>query len=173
MKAVAPSMPYHYLLSSFEPEKIGETTLSMSDYSVLLNVAPMVLASVSEEGSEAPCAGAAQDALISLRGFTDTLFYRPSQRQDGDAAVMSRPSVADVQAIGCKLMKALQKLASHSRKFEKPTTHRLVELILRTLPLMQLGSSIGELIFEKFHQISKRELLAPLRRPIKFPVAGW
>jgi len=73
-------MPYHYVLSSFEPEKIGGTTLSMSDYSVLLNVAPMVLASVYEGGPESPCTGAAQDALISLRGFAHTLFYRTSQR---------------------------------------------------------------------------------------------
>jgi len=146
----------------------------MSDYSVLLNVAPMVLANVFEGGFESPCTGAAQDALISRRGFTNTLSYRPSQRQDGKAAVKSRPSVADVQAISCKVMKALQRLASHRGKFEKPTTHRLLELIFRTLPLVQLGSSICEHIFEKFHQVSKRELLLSNNgNPVAYSMQRW
>ena len=43
MRACYRYVPRHTVLKAFEPEKMGGTTLSMSDYAVLLTIAPTVL----------------------------------------------------------------------------------------------------------------------------------
>ena len=43
-------------------------------------------------------------------------------------------------------------------KWERPSVHRVLELLYRTVPLVQLGSAICEVIFEKFHHQAKREV---------------
>jgi len=43
MRLSAKYVPTHTVLSSFDPEKMGGKTLSMSDYGVLLTMGPTVL----------------------------------------------------------------------------------------------------------------------------------
>jgi len=50
-------------------------------------------------------------------------------------------------------------LSVFGKSWEKPTVHRFLELIYPSLPLIQLGPSVCELIFEKFHQVSKHAVL--------------
>jgi len=45
----------------------------------------------------------------------------------------------------------LRLLPTFSGKWERPSVHRVLELLYRTLPLAQLGYTICELIFDKFH----------------------
>jgi len=52
----------------------------------------------------------------------------------------------------------LRRLLPFNGKWRRPSFHRLLELLYRTLPLVHLGSSICELILENFHQIAKREI---------------
>jgi len=52
----------------------------------------------------------------------------------------------------------LRLLLPFDGKWERPSVHRVLELLYGTLPLAQLGSAICELIFEKFHQQAKREV---------------
>jgi len=69
-----------------------------------------------------------------------------------------RPTVADLQLLGEGLMIQLRLLLPFDGKRERPSVHRVLELLYRTLPLAQLGFAICELIFEKFHQQAKREV---------------
>jgi len=72
--------------------------------------------------------------------------------------VWERQTVVEDQRLGESLMIELRRLLPFSGKWERPAVHHLLELLYRTLPLVQLGSSICELIFENFHQIAKREI---------------
>jgi len=56
-------------------------------------------------------------------------------------------------------MQDIRSLSVFGKSCEKPTVHRFLELIYRSLPLIQLGPSMCELIFEKFHQVSKHAVL--------------
>jgi len=52
--------------------------------------------------------------------------------------------------------------------------HRVLELLYRTLPLVQLGPAICELIFERFHQLAKREVSQSNSwNPAKYAIQRW
>jgi len=70
-------VPTHTILLSFEPEKMGGTTLSMSEYAVLLTVGPTVLEYSVHTQSTSAHAVATLTALKALRHFATALFYRP------------------------------------------------------------------------------------------------
>jgi len=69
-----------------------------------------------------------------------------------------RPTVADLRLLGEGLMIQLRLLLPLDVKWKRPSVHRVLELLCRTLPLAQLASAICELTFEKFHQQAKREV---------------
>jgi len=152
MRRSAKHVPTHTILSSFEPEKMGGTTLSMSDYAVLITVSPTVLQYLVHTNTTSPHAVSALGALQALRQFAAALFYRPSISLDGESALRERPTFADLQGLGEGLMIQLRLLLPFDGKWERPSVHRVLELLYRTLPLAQLGSAICELMFEKFHQ---------------------
>jgi len=158
MRRSATHVPTHTILSSFEPEKRGGTTLSMSDYAVLITVRPTVLQYLIRTNTTSPHAVAALGALQALRQFAAALFYRPSISLDGESAMRERPTVVDLQRLGEGLMIQLRRLLPSDGKVKRPSVHRVLELLYRTLPVAQLGSEICELIFEKFHQQAKREV---------------
>jgi len=146
------------VLSSFEPEKMGGTTLSMFDYAVLLTVSPTVLEYGVHTHTTCTHAVTTPRALKALRQFSTALFYRPTLLSDGEQAVRERPTVVELQRLAKSLMIELRRLLPFNGNLERPSVHRLLELLYRTLPLVQLGSSICELIFENFHQMAKREV---------------
>jgi len=158
MRRCAKFVPTHTVSSSFEPEKMGGTTLSMSDYSVLLTVGPTVLQYLVHPTATSPHAVAALSALHALRRFSTALFYLPTAASDGEEAVRTRPTVAELQVLGESLMIELRRLLPFIGSWERPSVHRLLELLYRTLPLVQLGPAMCELIFERFHQLGKREV---------------
>jgi len=52
--------------------------------------------------------------------------------------------------------------------------HRVLELWYRTLPLVQLGPAMWELIFERFHQLTKREVSRSNSWNIaEYAIQGW
>ena len=52
--------------------------------------------------------------------------------------------------------------------------HRVLELPYRTLPLVQIGPTICELLFEEFHQVSKREIeRTNSHDPSGFSIQRW
>ena len=59
MRLRAKHIPNHTVLSSLEPEKMGSTTLSMSDYAVLLTVGSTVLQNLVHTNATTPHALAA------------------------------------------------------------------------------------------------------------------
>jgi len=69
LRRSAKHVPTHTILSSFEPEKMGGTTLSMSDYAVLITVSPTVLQYLVHTNTTSPHAVAALGALKALRQF--------------------------------------------------------------------------------------------------------
>jgi len=174
MRAAATHVPSNTVLTAFEPEKMGGTTFSMADYVVLLNIAPTVLDGIVSRATAAPEILSTLVALSSLRGFVNTLFYRPTRDADGEEAVRSRPNVSELQSLGRILMSDIGTLATHSGKWDRPVVHRLLELLYRTLPIVQLSPALCELLFEKFHQHSKRELLLSNDRdPAAFSMLRW
>ena len=174
MRRSSKHVPTHTILSSFEPEKMGGTTLSMSDYAVLLTVGPTVLEYSVHTSSTSAHAVATVTALKALRHFATALFYRPTLCSDGEHAVRERPTVVELQRLGESLMIELRRLLPFSGKWERPAVHRLLELLYRTLPLVQLGSSICELIFENFHQMAKREIgQSNHRNPAEYSMQRW
>ena len=146
MRRCAKYVPTHTVLS-FEPEKMGGTTLSMSDYAVPLTVGPTVLQYLFHPTATSPHAVAALSALHALRRFSTALFYLPTAASDGEEAVRTRPTVAELQVLSDSLMIELRPLLPFNGSWERPSVHRLLELLYRTLPLVQLGPAICELIF--------------------------
>jgi len=150
MRAAATHVPSNTVSIAFEPEKMGGTSFLMANYVVLLNIAPTVLDGIVFRATAAPENLSTLVALSSLRGFVKTLFYRPTRDADGDI------------------------LATHSGKCDRPVVHRLLELLYRTLPIVQLSSALCEHLFEKFHQHSKRELLLSNDKdPAAFSMLRW
>jgi len=70
--------------------------------------------------------------------------------------VRTRPTVAALQVLSERLMIDLRRLLPFNGSWERPCVHRVLELLYRTLPQVQLGPAICELIFERFHQLAKR-----------------
>jgi len=154
----AKHFPTNTILSSFEPTKMGGKTLSMSDYAVLLTVGPAVLQYLVHNTATSPHAVATLRAFKALRRFSTALLHVPTASSDGEKAMRKRPTVAELQVIGESLMVQLRRLVLIDGSWERPSVHRVLELLYRTLSLAQLGSAICELIFEKFNQHSKRKL---------------
>ena len=174
MRRCAKYVPTHTVLSSFEHEKMGGTTLSMSDYAVLLTVGPTVLQYSVHPPATSPHAVAALGALHALRRFSTALFYLPTSASDGEEAVRTRPTVAELQVLGESLMIELRRLLPFNGSWERPSVHRLLELLYRTLPLVQLGPAICELIFERFHQLAKREVSQSNSwNPAEYAIQRW
>jgi len=147
MRRCAKYVPTHTVLSSFEPEKMGGTTLLMSEY---------------------------LSALHALRQFSTALFYLPTAASDGEEAVLTRPTVAELQVFGESLMIELRRLVPFNGSWEGPSVHRLLELLYRTLPLVQLRPAICELIFERFHQLAKREVSQSNSwNPAEYAIQRW
>jgi len=147
MRRCAKYVPTHTVLSSFEPEKMGGTTLLMSEY---------------------------LSALHALRQFSTALFYLPTAASDGEEAVLTRPTVAELQVFGESLMIELRRLVPFNGSWERPSVHRLLELLYRTLPLVQLRPAICELIFERFHQLAKREVSQNNSwNPAEYAIQRW
>ena len=167
-------VPTHTVLSSFEPEKMGGTTLSMTDYAVLLTVSPIVLQYLVHPPATSPHAVAALSALHSLRRFSTALFYLPRTASDGEEAVRTRPTVADLQVLGESLMIELRRLVPFNRSWERPSLHRLLELLFRTLPLVQLGPATCELSFKRLHQLTKRKVShSNSWNPAEYAIQRW
>jgi len=130
----------------------------MSDYAVLITVSPTVLQYLVHANTTSSHVVAALGALKALRQFAAALFCRPTMSLDGESAMRERLTVADLQRLGEGLMIQLRLLLPFKGKWERPSVHRVLELLSRTLPLAQLGSAICELMFEKCHQQAKREV---------------
>jgi len=72
--------------------------------------------------------------------------------------VRTRPTVAELEVLGESVLIDLRRLLSFNGSWERPSVHRLLKLLYRTLPLVQLGPAIFELSFERFHQLAKRDV---------------
>jgi len=174
MRRCAKYVPTHTVLSSFEPENMGGTTLSMSDYAVLLTVGPTVLQYLLHPTATSPHAVAALSALHALRRFPTALFYLPTAALDGEEAVRTRPTVAELQVLDESLMIELRRLVPFIGSWERPSVHRLLELLYRALPLVQLGPVICELIFERLHQLEKCEVSQSNSwNPAEYAIQRW
>jgi len=174
MRRSAKHIPSHTVLSSLEPEKMGGTTLSMSDYAVLLTVGPTVLQYLVHTGATMPPAIATLSALKALRQFATAFFYLPTLSSDGEKAMRGRPTVPELQLLGEQPMMELRRLVPFEGSWERPAVHRLLELLYRTLPLLQLGPAVCELIFEKFHQLAKQEVgQSNSRNPAEYSMQRW
>jgi len=174
MRRCAKYVPTHTVLSSFEPEKMGGTTVSMSDYAVLLTVGPTVLQYSVHTPATSPHEVSALGALHALRRFSTALFYLPTAASDGQEAVRARPTVAELQVLSESLMIELRRLLPFNGSWERPSVHRLLELLYRSLPLVQLGPDIREIIFERLHQLAKREVSQSNRRnPAEYAIQRW
>jgi len=174
MRRSAKHIPTHTVLSSLEPEKMGGTTLSMSDYAVLLTVGPTLLQYLVHTDATTPHALAALSALKALRKFTIAFFYLPTLTSDGEQAVSGRPTVAALLVLGEQLMMELRLLVSSEGSWERPAVHRLLELLYRTLPLVRLEPALCELIFENFHQLAKQEVgQSNSRNPAEYSMQRW
>jgi len=146
----------------------------MSDYAVLITVGPTVLQYLVRSTATSPHARAALGGLKALRWFSTALFYVPTPFSDGEKAMKERPTVAELQVMGESLMIELRRLLTVNGIWERPSVNRVLELLYRTLPLAQLGSAICELIFEKFHQHSKREVSqSNSRNPAEYFMQRW
>jgi len=158
MRRSAKYLPTRTILSSFEPEKMGETKLSISDYAVLITVSPKFLQYLVHTKTTSPHAVAALGALQALRQFAAARFYRPKISIYGESAMRELPTVADLQRLSEGLMIQLRLLLPFYGKWERPSVHRVLGLLYRTLPLAQLWSTICKLILEKLHEQAKREV---------------
>jgi len=174
MRRSAKHVPTNTILSTFEPEKMGGTTLSMSDYAVLITVSPTVLQDLVHTNTTSPHAVAALGALKSLRQFAAAMLYRPTISLDGESTMRERPTVGDLQRLGEGLMIQLCLLLPFDGEWERASVHRVLELLYRSLPLTQLGSAICELILEKFHERAKREVeQSTNRNSAKYAMQQW
>jgi len=174
MRRCAKYVPTHTFLSSFEPETMGGTTLSMSDYAVLLTMSPTVLQYLVHPTATSPHAVAALSAFHALRRFFTALFYLPTAASEGEEAVRTRPTVAELQVFGESLMIELRRLAPFNGSWARPSVHRLLKLLYRTLPLVQLGPAICELILERFYQLAKREVSQSSSwNPAEYAIQRW
>jgi len=97
MQAAATHVPSNTVSIAFEPEKMVGTSFLMANYVVLLNIAPTVLYGIVFRATAAPENLSTLVALSSLRGFVNTLLYRPTRDADREEAVCSRPNVSIVQ----------------------------------------------------------------------------
>ena len=174
MRRGARHVPTRTILSSFEPEKVRGTTLSMSDYAVLITVGHTVLLYLVHSTATSPHARAALRGLKALRRFSTALFYVPTFFSDGEKAMRARRTVAELQVMGERLIIELRRLLPFNGRWERPSVNRVVELLYWTLPLAQLWSAICELIFEKFHQHSKRKVSqSNSRNPAEYSMKRW
>jgi len=110
MRRSAKHLPTRTILSSFEPEKMGETKLSISDYAVLITVSPKFLQYLVHTKTTSPHAVAALGALQALRQFAAVRFYRPKISIYGESAMRELPTVADLQRLSEGLMIQLRLL---------------------------------------------------------------
>jgi len=162
------------LLKHFEPDKLGGTTLSMSDYSVLLGTAPEAVADAYASDGTSTLDCPYLRALRLLRGFCNNLFYLPTEAADGAHAVRARPTVAEIQGAGLELMRMLKQLSITDGTWEKPKVHRLLELLHRTLPLVEIGPAVCETMLERFHLSAKREVESSnMSGPAGFALQRW
>jgi len=160
-RAFAAHVSTNTVLTTFEPEKTGGTTLSMSDYAVLLTVTPAVLESILMGSNTLPHQAALLRTLLSLRGCASTLFYRPSIASDGEHAVKTKPTVKDLQRLARRAGDAGHyiPISVWENLGEGNLSSFPRAYIYLFLPLIQLGPSMCELIFEKFHPVSKHAVL--------------
>ena len=167
-------VPRHAVLKAFEPEKMCGTTVPMSDYAVLLTIAPTVLDDMHSETVIPALAVSVLAALEALRAFANALFFRPTIRDDGEHAVRCKPTVHTLQLLGCSLLNKLASLRSKGSNWAKPSVRRVLELLYRTLPLVQIRPAICELLLEMFHQVSKREIeRSKSHDPAGFSMQRW
>ena len=121
-----------------------------------------------------PHAVAPLRALKALRLFFTALFSVPTASSDGEKAMRKRPTVAELQVIAESLMIELRRLLPFNGSWERPSVHRVLEMLYRTLPLAQLGSAICELFFEQFHPHSKREVSkSNSQNPAEYAMQSW
>jgi len=138
---------------------------------VLLTVGPTVLQYLVHPTATSPHAVAALSALHALRRFSTALFYLPTAASDGEEAVLTRPTVAELQIFGESLMIELRRLVPFNGSWERSSVHRLLELLY---PLVQLRPAICELIFERFHQLTKREVSQSNSwNPAEYAIQRW
>jgi len=174
MRRSAKHIPNHTVLSSLEPSKMGGTTLSMSDYAVLLTVGPTVLQYVVHTDATTPHALAAVCALKALRMSFIAFFCLPTLTSDGEQAMRGRSTVAALQVLGEQLMMELRRLVPFEGSWERPAVHRLLDLLYGTLPLVQLRTAVFELIFEESHQLTKQEVSqSNSRSPAEYSMQRW
>jgi len=76
--------------------------------------------------------------------------------------------------LGCALHTEIGSLTRKGIDWEKPSVHRLLELLYRTLPLVQIGPAICELLFNKFIQVSNRAIARRNSQdPAGFSMQRW
>jgi len=174
MRACYGFIPRHTVLKAFDPEHLGGRALSMSDYSVLFTIASTVLDDMHSQTILPALAVSVLAALKALRALTNALFFRPTFRNDGEHAFRCKPTVHTLQLLGCSLLNELSFLKSKGISWEEPSVHRVLKLLYRTLPLVQVGPSTCELLFKKCHQVSKREIeRSNSRYPADFLMQRW
>ena len=72
------------------------------------------------------------------------------------------------------MMNELRGLVSFNGSWERPSVHRLLELLYRTLPLVQLRPAVCELIFARFLQLAKREVSqSNSLNPAEYAIQRW
>jgi len=96
--------------------------------------------------------------LRRLKLFANALFFRPTNRNDGEHAVHCKPTVHTLQLLGCPLLNELASLTSKGINWENSSVHRVLELLYRALPLVQIGPAICEPLFENLHEDPNREI---------------
>jgi len=162
------------LLKHFEPDKLGGTTLLTSYYAVLLAAAPEAVADAYASDGASTLDFPYLRALRLLRGFCNNLFYLPTAAADGAPAVRARPTVGEIQGAGLKLMRILKQLSITDGTWENPKVHRLLELLHRTLPLVEIGPSVCEMMLERFYLSAKREVESSnMSYPAGFALQRW
>jgi len=146
------------LLKYFEPEKLRGTTLSMFDCDVLPGTAPEAVADAYASDGGSTLDGPFSKALSLLRGLCNKLFYVSTKAADGYRAVGARFTVADIQGTCMELMRMFKQLCTTGGSWQQPKVHPLLELLHRALPLVEIGSSVCEMMLERSHLSAEREI---------------
>jgi len=137
------------LLKSFEPEKLGGTTLFMFDCAVLQGTAPEAVANASASDSLSTLDGPFSKARSLLHGLCNKLFYISTEAADGYRAVRARLTAADMQGTDMELLRMLKQLCITCGSWQQPKVHHLPKLLHRTLPLVEIGPSVCEVKLER------------------------
>jgi len=157
MRRGAKHAPTHTILTRLEPQGMGGTTLSVSDYAMLLTIDRTVIQYLVQCTTTSRHAVAALRIFEAVRKVFNAHLYVRRASSDEKKPTGVRMTVAELHTIGESLVIVLRRLLPFNGSWERPFVPRVLELLHRTVPMVQLRSSICEINFETFHQLSKWE----------------